>query len=166
MTKKYSDDDFLDIGKIQNIPTNAKKAGAAGISVTKLGRLSLTLTLQRDMKILPEDRTTTTYVKVQEHKAMEGYDRYTFLLKFYDDENDYPNEEQRYKLYKPNRREKTGTKNDTSYFEFARFLKKKGILHSVGEAKEKIKPGEVKIEKRDSETRTLIINFSERIIKD
>lgn len=97
---------------------------------------------------------------------MEGYDRYTFLLKFYDDESDYPDEEQRYKLYKPNRKEKTGTNNNTSYFEFARFLKKKGIISSVGEAKGKIKPGEIKIEKRDPETRTLIINFSERIIED
>ena len=163
--KSYNESDFIDTGKTQTTPSNKKKAGAIGLSVTRLGRLSLTTQLQKDMKIDPKDRTTITYVKVQQHKATEGYDRYTFLLKFYDNENEYPDEEQRYKLYKPDRRKKFKTPNDTSYFEFARFLKEKNIIESVGELKVKeiIKAGGVEILKRDTATRTLIINLSERI---
>lgn len=169
MTKNisYDESDFKDVGKTQTTPSNPKKAGSDGLSITKLGRLSLTTKLQRDMGIDPSKRDAVTYVKVQEHKATEGYDRYTFLLKFYDHESDYPNEQQRYKLYKPNRREKFNTSNDTSYFEFARFLKEKDIIESVGEVKVKaiIDAGGVDILKRDTATRTLIINLSKRIKK-
>jgi hypothetical protein len=113
------------------------------------------------MKIDPEDRDKITYVKVLHHKATEGYDRFTFQLKFYDDPKEYPGD-QLYKLYKPKRREKFNTSNDTSYFEFARFLKQKGIIDKVGEAEGKITPGSVEIKKRDIDNRTLVINLSER----
>jgi hypothetical protein len=164
--KDYKDDEFEDsskAGKTQKPPGNTKKAGSDGLSITRLGRLSLTTKIQKDMGIeKPDERDVITYVKVLLHKATEGYDRFTFQLKFYDDPQEYPSD-QLYKLYKPKRREKFGTPNDTSYFEFARFLKLKGILDKVGDAGDKIDPGPVEIKKRDIDNRTLVINLSERI---
>ena len=161
MTQKNKDYDltqFEESGKTQAPPLNPKKAGSTGMSVTKLGRLSLTTGLQIDMGINPKERDIITYVKVLQHKTTEGYDRYTFILQFFNEPDKQP-----YKLYKPKRKEKFDVSNDTSYFEFARFLKLKGIIDKVGDAKDKISPGTVDIIKRDTANRTLVINLKSRL---
>lgn len=162
--KEYEESDFEEpANNSQKSPTKKKRI-EAGLSITKLGRLSLTTGLQIEMGIDPTDRDQLTFVEVRAHKSKDGDDKYTFFIRFYDNHEGMNGPG--HTVYKPNRKEKSGITNNTSYVEFARYLKKKELITSVGTAKDELNSGPVDILERNKEKRTLIINLKSRFKRE
>ena len=161
---EYDDSDFEEPTEVSRKPSTKKSADKAGLSLTALGRISLTTGLQVKLGIDPTKRDKLTYVEVRAHKDKTGDNKYIFSLRFYDDHDE--TQGPGHTVYKPDRKGKSGITNNTSYIEFARYLKKKGLIESVSKARKELTSGPIDIVPNGIKpNRILIINLKSRFKK-